>query len=208
MKNKMLNSLIMVLAVCFLAAIRPVTAQSMQMHHQHSQAGKNIFLTLMDSMMIKMSGLPKASCPESDFIQQMIPHHQCAIAMAKYEVEHGKDFNMIQLAKSILTEQTSEIQQMNLWLKQMPVTGKEIPSGYQQAMNQSMEAMMQNMPSNEQLTHTDQAFAAVMIPHHQAAVDMAKIVMKYSGDHLIAGFAKQLISSEQVEIEQMSLFLK
>ncbi|GGC06477.1 MULTISPECIES: DUF305 domain-containing protein [Dyadobacter] len=207
MKNKIFNTFKIMLVLALLTAIRPVKAQSMQMHHQHSSAGKNMLLTLMDSMMVQMSKLPKATSPESDFIQQMIPHHEGAVAMAKYEIQHGKDFNMIQLARSILTEQTSEIQQMNLWLKQISATDKEMPSGYQQSMNQSMQTMMNTMPSNEQLTDIDHAFAAVMVPHHQAAVDMAKIILKYSGDQLITGFAKQLISLQQVEIEQMSLFL-
>src|SRR5690349_12439293 len=69
---------------------------SMPMHHSLSSSNKNIYLAMMDTMMVKMDDVPKVSSPESDFMWQMIPHHEGAIAMAKYEIGHGKDFTMIQ----------------------------------------------------------------------------------------------------------------
>lgn len=74
-------------------------------------------------------------------------------------------------------------------------------------MEQSMTVMMENTPSGSSLKNTDQAFAMVMRPHHQAAIDMAKAAIGSTTDQQTIAFAKQIISSEQVEIEQMSLFL-
>ena len=39
---------------------------------------------------------------------------------------------------------------------------------------------MKAMPKETGLNVTDRAFAAVMKPHHQAAIDMAKVVLRYS----------------------------
>jgi uncharacterized protein (DUF305 family) len=64
------------------------------------------------------------------------------------------------------------------------------------------------MPANNLLTGTDRAFARVMIPHHQAAIDMAKVIIKFTKDHQTNAFAKSIISSEKIEIEQMSAYLK
>jgi len=89
----------------------------MLMHNQMSSE-KNIFLAMMDTMMIKMKEIPTDRSTENVFIGQMIPHHEGAIEMANYEIKKGKDFRMIQLAKSILAEQTDEVQQMKFWLKQ------------------------------------------------------------------------------------------
>ena len=193
-------------------AVRNASAQSipmsMPMHHSLSSSNKNIYLAMMDTMMVKMDDVPKVSSPESDFIWQMIPHHEGAIAMAKYEIGHGKDFTMIQLAKSILAEQTIDIQQMKLWVSNRPTATKQVPIGYGPAMNQTMVSMMDSMPSNSALKDIDHAFAQVMIPHHQAAVDMAKVILKYSKDMQTTAFAKQLISAEEIEIEQMSQFIK
>jgi uncharacterized protein (DUF305 family) len=183
-------------------------AQQMPDHHQMLSAQKNIFLIIMDTMMLKMDNTPASESAGAGFILQMIPHHEGAIEMANYEIQHGKDFTMIQLAKSILAEQSNEVQQMRIWLQQSLPDTVKITAGFRQDMNKTMIVMMQNMPANNILADTDRAFAGVMIPHHQAAIDMAGVAIKFTKDQQTIAFAKHIISSEQIEIEQMSSFLK
>jgi uncharacterized protein (DUF305 family) len=52
-----------------------------------------------------------------DFVKGMIPHHQGAIDMAKILLEHGKDPELKKLAEDIIAAQTTEIAQMQVWLK-------------------------------------------------------------------------------------------
>ena len=56
--------------------------------------------------------------PDRDFVTLMIPHHQGAIDMAKALLLYGKDPQLGRLAQEIITDQQSEIQLMQLWLKQ------------------------------------------------------------------------------------------
>jgi predicted outer membrane protein len=127
--------------------------------------------------------------------------------MAQYEIKYGKNAEMVQLAKSILAEQQSEIQQMDLLLK-MPANIEKTDTLYQPAMSATMSIMMVHLPEQSRLTDTDQAFAAVMLPHHQAAIDMARVVLRFSKDQQVLAFARSLISNEQIEIDQMSAYLK
>ena len=55
-----------------------------------------------------------------DFVSLMLPHHQAAIEMAKTELLYGSDPQMRRLAQEIVTEQQSEIETMQLWLKKNP----------------------------------------------------------------------------------------
>ncbi|WP_259067928.1 DUF305 domain-containing protein [Mucilaginibacter sp. X4EP1] len=201
MKNKPIFILLGIVLVNALSA----HAQSMSM--QMPGMPKSQYLLMMDTMMNKMADVPEPVSVESDFNRQMIAHHEGAVDMARYEIGHGKDFSMIQLAKSILAEQLVEIQQMDLWLKQS--SGKKIiPAGYKRDMPLTMSEMMNAMPADSNLSDPDRAFAMVMIPHHRAAIAMARVMLNYSDDQQTIRFSKQLISDEEIEIEQMSAFLK
>jgi len=204
MKQYLFNFKCLVVLSCLLYSSSIVRAQQMEMHNMVIK-NKNIYIAMMDTMMDKMVHCTNSGFVEDDFITQMIPHHEGAVEMAKYEIQHGRSFEMIQLAKSILTEQTSEIEQMRLWLEKYSPVTRELPQ-FQQAMNQTMELMMENMPGDGMLTDLDMAFAKVMTPHHQAAIDMAKVVIRFSKDGQTNAFAKHIISSQQIEIEQMKSF--
>ena len=185
-----------------------VYAQHMHMDNQLPSQDKNIFLAMMDTMIVKMNNVPAGKSAEASFMLQMMPHHEGAIEMAKYEIQHGKNFTMIQLAKSILAEQTIEVQQMKLWLNQSPTDTIKTTALFQQDMIKAMNTMMQSLPENNTLTNTDRTFASVMLPHHQAAVDMAKVIIRFTRAEQTFTFAKNIISSQQIEIEQMSSFIK
>lgn len=55
---------------------------------------------------------------------------------------------------------------------------------------------------------TDADFARAMIPHHQGAVDMAKIVLVFGKDPGIKKLAESIVKSQEAEIAFMSEWLK
>ena len=72
----------------------------------------------MNIMHRDMHSAEYSSDADHDFVTMMIPHHQGAIDMAKALLLYGKDPQMRRLAQEIITDQQSEIQLMQLWLKQ------------------------------------------------------------------------------------------
>jgi len=186
-----------------------IQVSPMQIHQRlacRSQS-KNVFLMTMDTMMRKMDTVKTGISPDYDFMSQMIPHHQGAIEMASYEIENGRNFLTIQLAKSILAEQAVEIQQMQGYKKLFLPVDYPLKDKFKKEMNETMDLMMRNMPADHELDDVDIAFAMVMITHHQAGIDMAKVVLKFSSDKKTIGLSKQIIASQEVEIGQMCSFL-
>lgn len=72
----------------------------------------------MDKMHMAMSAISQSGNVDVDFVRLMLPHHQAAIDMAKIQLLYGKDPQMRRLAQEIITDQQSEIELMQLWLKQ------------------------------------------------------------------------------------------
>ena len=76
-------------------------------------------------------------------------------------------------------------------------------------MNMSQMPAM-DMTSLKQLKGKafDRAFLSAMIPHHQAAVDMAKAVLPVSKDATVKAWANAVIKDQTREITQMNTLLK
>lgn len=72
----------------------------------------------MERMHLAMQSITESGNRDANFVRLMIPHHQAAIDMAKTQLLYGKDPQMRRLAQEITTDQQSEIELMNLWLKQ------------------------------------------------------------------------------------------
>lgn len=90
-------------------------------HRTENRATSDGWVALQQSME-KMHAAMMSQAPSGnddvDFVKLMIPHHQAAIDMAKAQLLYGKDPQMRRLAQEIITDQQSEIELMQLWLRQ------------------------------------------------------------------------------------------
>ena len=72
----------------------------------------------MQVMHVAMTSLHPTGDNDADFVRLMLPHHQAAIDMAKTQLLYGQDPQMRRLAQEIITDQQSEIELMQLWLRE------------------------------------------------------------------------------------------
>jgi uncharacterized protein (DUF305 family) len=72
----------------------------------------------MERMHVAMASVDRSSNSDVNFVRLMLPHHEAAIEMARTQLMHGADPEMRRLAQEIITDQQSEVELMQRWLKQ------------------------------------------------------------------------------------------
>lgn len=70
-------------------------------------------------------------------------------------------------------------------------------------MSAGMARMMSDMHGLGYTGNPDRDFLAMMIPHHEAAVDMARLLLIHGRDPLVRQLAEEIIASQTVEIAGM-----
>jgi uncharacterized protein (DUF305 family) len=101
---------------CFLAFLS-VLVVSVALWAQQSKRYWSELRASMERMHLAVGSIEPSGSSDVDFVKLMIPHHQAAIDMSKTQLMYGTDPEMRRLAQEIITDQQSEIELMQLWLK-------------------------------------------------------------------------------------------
>jgi uncharacterized protein (DUF305 family) len=135
------------------------------------------------------------------FIDAMVPHHQGAIGMARVALEKAGHDEIVQLSKNIISTQQAEIEELKSIKKEEFGTSR-VPMQMSPQQMRGMGVMMdpQTLANKKPF---DKAFIDAMIPHHQSAIEMARVAGQMSRNPQIRELAENIVSAQQTEIEQM-----
>ena len=75
------------------------------------------------------------------------------------------------------------------------------------ALMKDTETMHAAMTAAEPSGNSDADFVNLMLPHHQAAIEMAKTELLYGGDPQMRRLAQEIITDQESEIQLMQLWL-
>jgi uncharacterized protein (DUF305 family) len=165
------------------------------------------FLARTDAAMARMMAgmkIKPSNHVDRDFVALMVPHHQGAIDMAEAELSYGHNEPLRRIAQEITVTQQEEIAAMRLALVSAaasPSSGPEEAS-FLAKNNAAMARMMAGMkikPSHD----VDKDFVALMVPHHQGAIDMAEAELSYGHNEPLRGLAQEIIATQEQQIAAM-----
>jgi uncharacterized protein (DUF305 family) len=149
--------------------------------------------------------------PDLDFARQMLPHHQGALDMIEILDQYGQDPQMRELADWMKTMQEQEVGFMTQWLDVRDGHDNALIVDPNHAAIKEMQAINHRMHDTMDIQFTgnpDIDFVRGMIPHHQAAVDMAWVVLRHGNNGQLNDIARDIIRSQTQEIEIMRDWLK
>lgn len=89
----------------------------------------------------------------------------------------------------------------------MPAGGSDAASSASTDMMQAMQRMQAATSALPMTGNTDELFASMMIPHHQAAIDMAKVELRDGHDPQMRRLAGAVIAAQNKEIAEMQSWL-
>jgi hypothetical protein len=78
----------------------------------------------------------------------------------------------------------------------------QVSEGAKMAFNKAQEEMMHGMMS-ELTGDPDKDFAMLMVPHHQGAIEMAKVELQYGKDPQLRVIAEKIIAAQEAEIAEL-----
>jgi uncharacterized protein (DUF305 family) len=188
----------------------PVTSTTTKINHGEMNHDK-----ISSRMNHSMDLGPADADYDLRFIDAMIPHHEGALIMAKDAQRKSKRPEIQELANSIISAQTKEIVQMKQWRKTWYPTAPSTPMAWHTEMRHTMvmrpeqiRAMRMDVDLAASDAEYDLRFIKAMIPHHEAAVVMAKDLALKTQRSDLKKVAKDILTFQQAEIDQMEKWQK
>ena len=139
------------------------------------------------------------------FLANMIAHHQGAVDMANLALTNASHQEIKDLAKAIVSAQTTEITDMTAWQK---TWGYPASSGQMMEDHSSMGMMDANAGMMNELNGKtgeafDKSFLEQMIMHHQSAINMAATGKTNAQHQEVKDLTVAIVTAQTKEIKQM-----
>jgi len=93
------------------------------------------------------------------------------------------------------------------FVTQVPSQAHSDDAEFMERMNASMTAMNGSMKAAAMNGNVDHDFAAMMIPHHEGAIEMAKAELSFGRDKTMRRLAQEILVDQKSEIDAMNLWL-
>ena len=173
-----------------------------------------------------MKNICSDNLTDKEYLEYMIPHHKVAVDISIMLQKQSKSVKMQDILRKLIWIQNYEITMMKDMLNTLP---DNLSSGinntsYIRTVSDFIE------PNKLGLTNTycdphffdpekhmkhmhhmkldDIVYIEHMIPHHQVAVDMSKILIKNTKNDMMLFLAYRIIKSQQDEIIMLNDYLK
>jgi uncharacterized protein (DUF305 family) len=158
-----------------------------------------------DNTTSSSSGKVAGNAIDRAFVAQMVPHHRSAVAMADIAKTEATSAFVKDLAANITRTQNAEISQMQR------IDGELAKAGVKTGdLGMDSHAMGMDMSADmlKGAKPFDVKFISMMVPHHEGAIEMAKIELAKGRNAELKALAQSIISAQEREVKEMNAHTK
>ncbi|MDF2614535.1 MAG: hypothetical protein K0S71_2321 [Clostridia bacterium] len=169
------------------------------------------YQTLMQTMKTGMESAPKTGDAAIAYLYQMLHHHEADIIMSQSVLKYGQNQKVKQIAKKIIKDHAHEVAMMKELIKKMeanPNLDTEQEEEYMIEFIEFYTRMKLAMESVKPTGNVDKEFLKQMIPHHDAAVNISRVVLRHTKNPEVRKMARNAIKSQTADIKDMSKLIK
>ena len=163
---------------------------------------------------------------DKDYLLHMIPHHQVAVDISKEMQKKSSNPVMHEILRELIWTQNREIMMMKDILNGLPSNisdnNPKMNTNYintildftKTASDPDAECNPEFFDPELHKKHMshmnidEKMYLEHMIPHHQVAIDMSKVLLKHTNNDFMIAFAYRIIRSQQDEINYMTQLLE
>ncbi len=167
------------------------------------------FFGILATMEQKMCSVSATDSISQIYINQMTPHLEAGVAMAKNILKFTTYPQIESLAKDIQDDQTLGISSLRDIYENCSKT-KNSPRDVGLYMNESMKIitkMIAAMKNSKTSNNLDADFLTAMIPHHIGAIELNKLALQFDLCPDLNAFAQNEIDFKTHELQQMKNLL-
>lgn len=167
------------------------------------------YYDILEEMITEMTCVFTTESISHNFIVQMIPHHIAAIKMSQNILKYTSLKPLINIADSIITEQTKSVRDM---LEAKPSCSRlfntyDDLSLYEKRFVHITDAMFSEMGNAYADNNISANFMREMIPHHRGAVRMCENALSFTICPELKPIMYAIISSQERGIAEMEALL-
>lgn len=151
------------------------------------------------------SGSPKPNGADKTFLQDMISHHQRAIAVAQIGLAQARDPRVHAFAQRIVDEQSPELSRMRSRVADTHLT-IDAAAGARMAMNRITDTQLSALAALHGAAF-DKQFLALNVSSEQGAAAMARTELAHGVDAPARKLAKAIANAPTSEIPELRALL-
>ncbi len=167
------------------------------------------FFGILATMEQRMCSVSAKDSISQIYINQMTPHLEAGVAMAKNILKFTTNPQIESLAKDIQDDQTLGISSLRDIYENCSKT-KNPPRDVGLYMNESMKIitkMIATMKNSKTSNNLDADFLTAMIPHHIGAIELNKLALQFDLCPDLNAFAQNEIDFKTRQLQQMKNLL-